>query len=95
VEIAGLLIRSRAAIARFERANADGNPVELAEARTVLAACHSEVRRFVAAKKAMKSEKLESTIQKLAASSVTERRSGNGLRLANWADNRPRSAPLT
>lgn len=60
-----LLIRSREAIARFERANANGNPAELVEARTALESCHAEVRRFVAAKKAMGSAKLEATIQNL------------------------------
>jgi hypothetical protein len=51
-----LSIRSREAIARFERAKADGNPAQLAEARTTLEGRHAEVRRFVAAKKARKSE---------------------------------------
>jgi hypothetical protein len=60
-----LLIRSREAIARFERANANGNPAELVEARTALERCHAEVRRFVAAKKAMGSAKLQATIQSL------------------------------
>jgi hypothetical protein len=70
-----LLIRSREAIARFERANAEGNPAELVEARTALESCHAEVKRFVAAKKAMKSEKLQATIQNLATSQAL-RRSG-------------------
>ena len=59
----GLVTRSRAAIARFEKAHADGNPGELAEARTALAICHAEVSLFVAAQKAMKSEKLEAMVQ--------------------------------
>jgi phage terminase Nu1 subunit (DNA packaging protein) len=42
-----LLTRSRAAIARFERAKAGGNATELAEARNALEHCHAEVRRFV------------------------------------------------
>ena len=48
-----LLIRSRAAIAQFEGARADGNPAQMAEARAALERCHAEVKRFVAAKKAM------------------------------------------
>ena len=63
-----LLTRSRAAIARFERAKAGGNPAEQAEARTALERCYAEVKRFVAAKKAMKSEKLAATVQKLTTS---------------------------
>jgi hypothetical protein len=86
----GLVTRSRAAIARFEKAHADGNPGELAEARTALAICHAEVSLFVAAQKAMKSENLEATVQKIATSSAPERRSGNGLQLAHWSDSRPR-----
>lgn len=42
-----LLTRSRAAIARFERAKAGGNPIELADARWALERCHAEVKRFV------------------------------------------------
>ena len=42
-----LLARSRAAIARFERTKAYGNPAELAEARWALERCHDEVKRFV------------------------------------------------
>jgi hypothetical protein len=63
-----LLTRSRAAIARFKKANVGGNPAELAEARRALEICHVEVKRFVAAKKAIKSEKLETTIRKITAS---------------------------
>ena len=85
----GLVTRSRAAIARFEKAHADGNPGELAEARKALEICHAEVSLFVAAQKAMKSEKLEATVQKIATLSAPDRRSGNGLRLAHWGDNRP------
>jgi hypothetical protein len=85
----GLVTRSRAAIARFKKAHADGNPGELAEARKALEICHAEVGLFVAAHKAMKSEKLEATVQKIATSSAPERRSGNGLRLAHWGDSRP------
>ena len=43
-----LLARSRAAIARFERAKAGGSPVDLAEAHWALERCHAEVKRFVA-----------------------------------------------
>jgi hypothetical protein len=70
-----LLIRSREAIARFERANADGKPAELAEARTALESCHAEVKGFVAARKGMKSEKLQTTVQNLLRSEA-RRRSG-------------------
>jgi hypothetical protein len=42
-----LLIRSRVAIARFERTKANGNPAELAYARWALERCHDEVKRFV------------------------------------------------
>jgi hypothetical protein len=42
-----LLTRSRAAIARFERTKAYGNPAELADARWALERCHDEVKRFV------------------------------------------------
>ncbi len=87
MDMTRLLIRSKAAIARFERAYADGNPAELAEARTALAICHEEVRLFVAVQKAMKSEKLE-TVQESAP--VASGSPGNGLRLAHWADRRPR-----
>jgi hypothetical protein len=48
-----LLIRSRGAIAHFERVKAGGNPAEMAEARAALERCHAEVKRFVAAKNAM------------------------------------------
>jgi hypothetical protein len=48
-----LLIRSRAAIAQFELAKAGGNPAQIADARAALERCHAEVKRFVAAKKAM------------------------------------------
>jgi hypothetical protein len=68
-----LLIRSREAIARFERANAGGNPAELAEARTALESCYAEVKWLVAARKAMKSEKLEATVQKLTTSTTGRR----------------------
>jgi hypothetical protein len=77
-----LLTRSRAAIDRFERANADGNPAELAAARTALARCHGEVKRFVAARKAMKSEKLAATIRKITTSVANSSRSGNSSRSA-------------
>ena len=60
-----LLTRSRAAIARFKKANVGGNPAELAEARRALEICHVEVKQFVAAKKAIKSEKLETTIRRI------------------------------
>ena len=60
-----LMTRSRAAIARFKYANAGENPAEPAEARTALERCHAEVKRFLAAKKAVKSEKLETTIRKI------------------------------
>jgi hypothetical protein len=83
-----LLIRSREAIARFERANADGNPAELAEARTALESCYAEVKWLVAVKKAMKAEKLEATVRKLT-TSATARRAGNGLRLVSEANRRP------
>jgi hypothetical protein len=86
----GLVTRSRAAIARFEKAHADGNPGELAEARKALEICHAEVGLVVAAHKAMKSEKLEATVQKIATSSAPERRSRDGLRLAHWGDSRTR-----
>jgi hypothetical protein len=59
MDMTRLLTRSREAIARFERASADGNPAELAEARTALAICHAEVSLFVAAQKAVKSERLK------------------------------------
>jgi hypothetical protein len=42
-----LLTRSRAAIARFERTKAYGNPAELADARWALERCHNEVKRFI------------------------------------------------
>jgi hypothetical protein len=85
----GLVARSRAAIAKFEKAHADGNPGELAEARKALAICHAEVGLFVAAHRAMKSGKLEATAQRIATPSAPDRRSGNGLRLAHWGDSRP------
>ena len=72
-----LLTRSRAAIDRFERAHADGNPAELAEARTALERCHAEVKRFLAARKAMKSEKLAATIRKITTSVASSSRSGS------------------
>ena len=75
-----LLTRSKAAIDRFERANADGNPAEQAEARTALERCHAEVKRFVAARKAMKSEKLAATIRKITTSVTSSSRSGNSAR---------------
>jgi hypothetical protein len=81
-----LLIRSREAIARFERANANGNPAELVDARTELESCYAEVKWLVAARKAMKSEKLEATVQKLT-TSTTARRAG--LRLVSVANRRP------
>ena len=87
---AQLLTRSRAAIARFKTANADGNPGEFAEARKALEICHAEVGLFVAAQKARKSEKLEATVQKIATLTAPDRRSGNGLRLAHRGDSRPR-----
>jgi hypothetical protein len=48
-----LLIRSRAAIAQFERAKVGGNPAQMAEARTALERCHAEVKGSVAAKNEM------------------------------------------
>jgi hypothetical protein len=63
-----LLIRSRAAIARFKKANASGNPAELAEARRALELCYVEVKLFAAAEKAMKSKKLGAPIRKITAS---------------------------
>jgi hypothetical protein len=48
-----LLIRSRVAIAQFERAKAGGNPARMAEARTALERCHAEVKGSVAAKNEM------------------------------------------
>jgi hypothetical protein len=42
-----LLTRSRAAIARFERSKAYGNPAELADARWALERCHDEVKWFI------------------------------------------------
>lgn len=65
-----LLTHSREAITRFERANADGNPAELAEARTALESCYAEVKWLVAAREAMKPEKLEETVQKLTTSTT-------------------------
>jgi hypothetical protein len=75
-----LLTRSRTAIARFKHANAGADPAELAEARTALERCHAEVKRFLAAKKAMKSEKLETTIRKITASAGRLQRLGNSTR---------------
>jgi hypothetical protein len=71
-----ILIRSREAITRFERANANGNPVELDAARAALERCHAEVKWLVATRRAM-SQKLEATIQKLT-TPVAARSAGNG-----------------
>ena len=49
----------------YKKANVGGNPAELAEARRALEICHVEVKRLVAAKKAIKSEKLETTILRI------------------------------
>ena len=78
-----LLIRSREAIARFERADANGNPVELAEARAALKSCHAEVKWLVATRRAMKSQ-LEATVQKLT-TPVAARSAGNGPPLISGA----------
>jgi hypothetical protein len=48
-----LMIRSRVAIAQFQRAKAGGNPAKMAEARTALERCHAEVKQSVASKNAM------------------------------------------
>ena len=48
-----LLVRSRVAISQFERAKAGGIAAEIADARAALERRHDEVKRFVAAKKAM------------------------------------------
>lgn len=48
-----LLVRSRVAISQFEGAKAGGDSAEVADARAALERCHAEVKRFVAAKKAI------------------------------------------
>ena len=48
-----LLVRSRVAISQFEGAKAGGDPAEIADARAAPERCHAEVKRFVAAKKAI------------------------------------------
>jgi hypothetical protein len=70
-----ILTRSREAITRFERANADSNPAELAEARTALESCYAEVKWLAAAREAMMPEKLKEAVQKLT-TLTTARRAG-------------------
>jgi len=57
-----LLARSGAAIDRFERANADGNPAELAEARTALGSRLNQVHQRMIAAIATAAAKLEASL---------------------------------